>query len=59
MTLSFAFSQMYHRRNRPAKRDGPSLWFDELEAGRRRPDLQAGLAGLWRLRPKTRGSRRI
>jgi hypothetical protein len=34
MTLSFAFSQMYHPRNRAAKHDGTGLWFDAPDAER-------------------------
>src|SRR5258705_10270755 len=35
-TLTLRFRQGYHRRNRLAKHEGPSLWFDALDAPAKR-----------------------
>jgi uncharacterized protein (TIGR00369 family) len=40
-TPDFAFPPRYHRRNRPAKHEGPHLWFDAPDV----PQSAAGLAG--------------
>jgi uncharacterized protein (TIGR00369 family) len=55
MTLSFAFSQIYHRPNRAAKRDGPHLLSTQLDAGAQ----TAELAGFRAIAPNRAGSCRI